>query len=275
MKAYVIAEAGSCHDGDFRKASALVRAAAKAGADAVKFQFYSNFAELASRRKVPDSYREIYRRYQMPVYWLDALASEARQQKIHFMASTYLPQDVAVVAPHVRHFKVASFEADARDLLRAHLPYVSDTRWLIISTGMIDSSQPSALGPIAMGEELNVLAAALRTLYCVSAYPAPVEALRLTNVRAHDGFSDHSNPAHVWTGALALAASISDPTFIIEAHLKLEETAADNPDAPHAMTPDQFNRYVANIRFAERCFQPGEGPHACEADMAQYRVTVP
>ena len=39
-KVYIIAEAGVNHNGDLKKAKKLVQEAKKAGADAVKFQYY-------------------------------------------------------------------------------------------------------------------------------------------------------------------------------------------------------------------------------------------
>jgi len=49
-RTFIIAEAGSTHDGDFLKAARLIEAARAAGADAVKFQFWSSAEPLATRR---------------------------------------------------------------------------------------------------------------------------------------------------------------------------------------------------------------------------------
>jgi len=269
VSTYVIAEAGCCHDGDLAKALGLAQAAADVGASAVKYQFWSDPDALADRRRVPSRYREIYRRYRVPAEWLRRLAAEASARRIDFMCTTYLPGDIATVAPFVRTFKVASFEAADAEFIRAHGAYLKDrTRDIIISLGM-GAQRPSIT--IVCGWRCAYL-------LCVSAYPAPVGALNLARLHcgddddeaaSYDGFSDHSDPALTWTGALAVAAGAR----IVEAHLRLDGTDLLNPDAPHAMLPRQFADYVRHIRFAERCLGSSDaGMQPCETEMAQYRV---
>lgn len=267
-KTYVIAEAGSCHDGDFSKAHRLIEAARDAKADAVKFQYWSDPHALADRRRVPEHYRDIYRRYQVPQSWLGTLRQIAKHERLDFMCTAFLPKDVFELASKVDHFKIASFEAEALDLLDAHLPFIrkeDSDRMVIVSLGM-GAHIPSMPWADA---DLRLWLKALRVLHCVSAYPAPADALNLRNMKFAHGFSDHSDPALTWTGSLAVAAGAK----IVEAHLRLYETDPKNPDAPHAMTPEQFNNYVRHIRFAESCL--GEvtyAAHAAEAEMAQYKV---
>jgi sialic acid synthase SpsE len=118
-------------------------------------------------------------------------------------------------------------------------------------------------------------------LLCVSAYPAPVEALNLHRLRPchdssglccevrYDGFSDHTTPHLTVTGALAVAAGAQ----IIEAHVKAFTTDPKNPDAPHAMHPGQFAEYVTNIRLAETCLAGTEVQREkAERAMSAYRV---
>lgn len=263
----VIAELGSCHDNDVAMAIALVDAASDAGADVAKIQFWSDSDALADRRQVPDTYRDIYRHYRIPKAWLDKLRLECTLKRIKLGITTYLPADVAITGPLADYLKISSFESGARDLLDAHVPWVRMCP-LIISLGMGGRRQPYTQ---FYGKE--------RYLHCISAYPAPVESLNLATLWhgdyfSPDGFSDHSDPAFTWTGALAVAAGAK----IVEAHLKLVETDPKNPDAPHAMVPWQLREYIRNIRFAERCI--GRVPEShdvllCEEDMAAYRVRNP
>ena len=55
-KVYIIAEAGVNHNGDLKKAKALVKIAKKVGADAVKFQYYKT-ENLALKETPKTSYQ--------------------------------------------------------------------------------------------------------------------------------------------------------------------------------------------------------------------------
>lgn len=260
----VIEEAGSCHDGNFQKALSLVDVAADAGADAVKLQYWSDPDQLADRRRVPEYYREIYRKYTVPLFWLEYIAELCKSRDIAFALTAYLPQDVDTIAKYASILKIASFEAEAADIVAAYRPYRHRTdKQIIVSLGMGASRSLWLTEPTRN----------LKFLRCVSAYPAPHESLELSRLQSHlyDGLSDHTSPLLTYTGALAVAAGAE----VIEAHVKLPTTNVENPDAPHAMTPLQFIEYVRNIRFAEQCV--GDTPHLlepleCEMAMAQYRV---
>lgn len=250
-RTFVIAECASAHDGDLSKAKRLIDAAVVAGADAAKFQFWSSADRLADRRDVPPDYREIYRRYQIPREWLTVLSSYCGG-RIEFMATTYLPEDIPVVLPHVHRLKVASFESKDHAFLEAH---AATGRQTLVSTGMSDERQWHFAGIVP--------------LHCVSAYPAPIEATNLLVLRQEGllGLSDHSRAVDM--GALAVAAG----AWFVEAHVRLDDTSPHNPDFAVAFSPAEFNEYVRLIRRAERIMGDGvKRPQPCEAPMLAYRV---
>jgi N,N'-diacetyllegionaminate synthase len=258
-RTFIIAEAGSCHDGSLEKALRLVDVANACFADAVKFQFWSDPDKLTRRRHAP-SYLGIYRRYQLPAAWLPELAHRATQIGIEFMCTTYLPEDVAIVAPFVRRFKVASFEALDADFIRAHERFQKP---LLVSTGMLDER-----------EELNLYrpaVARMELLHCVSAYPAPIEELNLSLLRCpwYAGLSDHSR--HLVTGAVAVACGAR----ILETHVRLSDTDPENPDYLTAFSPYELTEYIQNVRDAEQMFGDlNKRAMPSEAAMAKYRVNA-
>jgi len=263
MRTYIIAEAGSCHDGDLQKAKALIRAAREAGADAVKFQFWSSAETLAQRRRTGPTYQAIYAKYQMPQGWLPILADEARRAGVGFLCTTYFASDIEVVAPYVSRFKVASFEAQDEAFLLAHLGFGKP---LIVSTGMMRRREwkPTMLGNID-----------ITWLHCVSAYPCPdqeanIAAIRLMRVMWDKvGYSDHTES--LASGAIAVACG----AVVLEKHLRLNETDPGNPDYATALDPLEFGDYVDLVRQAEVLLGDGrKEPQAAEAAMAPYRVKV-
>src|SRR4051812_10924307 len=87
---YVIAEAGSNHDGSLDQGLALIDAAAAAGVDAVKFQAIQ-YDELWVRELETREHREFYTAIELPEAWLPRLAARAASKGIHFLCSpTYL-----------------------------------------------------------------------------------------------------------------------------------------------------------------------------------------
>lgn len=267
METVIIGEIGACHDGRLDKALEMVRDVAAVGADYAKGQFWSSADRLAERRRSGDQYRDIYRHYQMPEAWLPVLKAECDANGIGWMCTSYLPEDIAVVEPYVDHFKVASFEAADLDFIRAHYRFTQNSnRWLIVSTGL---QGDDTLEPL-MAE--RVLEPSLKLLHCVSAYPAPPESLALRQIQSmrFDGFSDHAASEWIASGAVAVALGAK----ILEVHIRPATMDEQNPDAPHALLPGQFRRYVEHVRLAEAAIgeEPWRRHNPAEDAMRQYKV---
>lgn len=267
MSVTVVVEPGACHDGSLDKAKRLIDEAVHCGADAIKWQYWSSSRALAGRRGAGDRYFDTYTRYAMPRRWLFDLLNYAGT-RIDTMCSVYLPEDAAVVAPYVRWLKVASFEAQDDALLAA---VVATGKPFVVSTGMQNLVEVRQLR-----NRLEDSGSDYRLLHCVSAYPAPKDALHLSVLQergvgyVYDGYSDHSAPEVTISGAIAVAAGAD----VIEAHLRLGSTGKANPDRPHAMTPTQFAEYVQHIRDAEIMLGTCEkAEQVVEAAMATYKVT--
>lgn len=248
MSVFIIAEAGSSHDNDLQKAYRLIDAAKECGADAVKFQWTSSGEKLAFRRGLGAAASSMYSTFlEKPMGWICSLKVHADKVGIEFMVTTYLCEDIAVIAPLVKRFKISAFEATWDQFVSHHAPYERQT---------IISSNP---GQYVNGFE------GCKFLHCISEYPTPVDRLKLGLIRGqcNDGLSDHTTST--LTGALAVAAGAT----IIEKHIRLQSTFGDNPDYGHSLIADcshlsaycpeldwigvgHFKEYVRNIREAER-----------------------
>jgi N,N'-diacetyllegionaminate synthase len=255
----------------------LIEDAKAVKADAVKFQWTSNAAAMALRRGSAkrDGYDAIYRQQlQWPHEWHEELALHCEAADLDYLCTVYLKEDIGVVAPHVKKFKVSSFEAQDFDFFLAHSEWASPSQPVLISTGMCSTFDINRL-------RLHCLTAqglvnSVKLLHCVSAYPTPFNELNLSVLRGPKttdgslvGFSDHSDPTLTHTGALAVAAGAE----IVEAHLRNDDTNPDNPDYDHAMTTAQFLSYVAQIRMVEVALGSGfKGRQPCEEPMIKYRV---
>lgn len=273
---YIIAEAGSCGDALLPQMLCMIDDAKRSGADAVKFQWTSNptLMSLQRGKAFENGYVEVYGKYlQWPSWWHSVLALHAKDVGVDYLCTVYLDDDIAIVADHVSRFKVSSFEATDCSFIQAHREFVTKKRDLLISTGMCSSKDLDVLMRTCICT--SGLVPYVRFLHCTSSYPSPVDQLNLSAIRSHgeaweiSGYSDHSNPTLTHTGALAVASGAT----IVEAHLRHQVTEDENPDRNHAMTVDQFTKYVEQIREAEQALGSGvKESQECEKPMTQYRV---
>jgi N-acetylneuraminate synthase len=260
MSVLVIAECGSCwRIGPAEKhlafANRMIRLAAAAGANAVKFQWTSDPGAMEQRRKVPSGTYEILA---WPAAWLKFLATAATAAGLEFLCTVFLPQDVHIVKDYVTRMKIAS------------LDYLSEQMW----KEMESYPHPIIASVGATTEEEAVSMSAYQgpkdaVLMCTAAYPAPLESLNLRTIKTiFDGLSDHSGD--LITGAVAVGAGAK----IVEVHVRLDETPKSNPDYPHALSPTAFFRYVENVRKAERMMGDGRKKiELCETPLLKHRVT--
>src|SRR3954454_473012 len=109
---FVIAEAGSNHDGRLSQALELIDIAAASGADAVKFQLF-RAAELyppncgvVDTPAGPRDFYELLSTLELPPEWLPQLKARADERGIMFLASPFderaLDQLVAVGVPALK-----------------------------------------------------------------------------------------------------------------------------------------------------------------------------
>jgi sialic acid synthase SpsE len=263
-KTFIIAEAACTWlHGGLEAAYRSIRAAKECGADAWKTQWTSDPSEMARRRSLGErglgaaSMRFIelaskYRRLAWDPSWHDPLSGWCKDVGIEYICTTFIPKDVALVAPHVRRFKVAAFECGDREFIDSHFSDGVD-RHVIVSVN------PGRVALHNLG--------AINRLHCISKYPTKLEDLGLASVDFNmwDGLSDHTTST--LTGAVAVGAGAR----IIEKHVRLSDTPGDDPDYGHSLRCDwmqgvqylcpggvppsqdtEFGKYVANIREAER-----------------------
>lgn len=270
LPAYVIAEAGVNHNGQLDAALQLVQAAAKAGADAVKFQVFRarSLATAAARTATYQGHsngnqRDMLRALELEDDALARLQAACREVNVEFLATPFSPDDVERLARlGVRAIKIASTDIDNVPLLRAA---ASLDVPLIISTGAAEQAEIAACVDWLRSQSLDVRTA---LLHCVSAYPTPPAHANLRAIRALRetfgllaGYSDHT--LSVDSGAWAVAAGAR----IIEKHLTLDTRAA-GPDHPASLEPADLARYIERIRQAEIFLGSGQlGMSAVQADV--------
>jgi N,N'-diacetyllegionaminate synthase len=238
----IIAEIGNNHEGDLDTARELVRAAAGAGAHAVKLQAIEP-AELVG----PEDTARLaqLRRFQLTPEQFAELAALAHSLGIGFVCTPFSLGAVGWLEPVVDAFKVASGDNDYLALLER---IGATGRPTIVSAGMT--------GVQGLARARRVLHDAgggeFAALHCVSAYPTPPEAARLATIPvlarelgATIGYSDHTIGVQACLAAVALGARI------LEKHFTLRHDFSDFRDHQLSSEPAELQELVERVAEVE------------------------
>lgn len=263
---YIIAEAGSNHNGNFDLAKKLIDISADAGADSVKFQIfraeeiYSKFTPEFTSMKGQNVYNLI-QKLETPREWIPRLARYCNKKKIHFLATPFDFDAVDALKKYVPGFKIASFEIGDLELLS----YAADTQKpMIISTGMASLGEiEDALKAIrSTGNDQIII------LHCNSLYPTPTELVNLGAMKTLKeafkipvGFSDHTLGIHIPVAAAALGACV------IEKHITISRDM-EGPDHSFAIEPPELDALVSSVRDVSLAFGNGIKERSAAEDEA-------
>lgn len=253
--AFIIAELSANHNGSLETALETVRAAKRAGADAIKLQTYT--ADTITLKSTKEDFKihgtiwdgkylhDLYQEAYTPWEWHKVIFDEAKRVGLICFSS---PFDISAVdfleTLDVPAYKIASFEIT--DIPLIHYT-ASKGKPIIISTG------------IAEYEDIELAVETCRKagndqialLKCTSSYPAPIEEanMRMVQKLADDfnvitGLSDHT------MGSIVPIVSVCFGAKIIEKHFILDRSIG-GPDASFSMNELEFKEMVDAVRKAE------------------------
>jgi pseudaminic acid synthase len=255
--AFVIAEMSGNHGHNYARAEAIVRAAATAGADAVKLQTYTADTitldcdnEYFTIKDGPWAGRNLYDLYEeahTPWGWQTRLKTLGDSLGVEVFSTPFDPTSIDFLEQElgVNLYKIASFELVDLPLIRQ---VAATGKPIIMSTGMATADEIAEA--VAAAKEAGCSEIAL--LKCTSAYPAPAEEMNLRTIPdlagrfdVPVGLSDHTLGISVPVAAVAIGASI------IEKHLTLSR-AEPGPDSAFSLEPEEFKAMVEAVRVAEK-----------------------
>ena len=147
--AFIIAEAGSNHDGDLEQAKKLIDVAVEAGADAVKFQTFTadkiaartddEIMILGEEYDTADNLYDLYKGLELPREWQEELRDYAEEKGIIFLSTPFDYEAVDQLDElGMPAFKVASYECVDIPFLR----YIARKgKPILLSTGVGQSGR--------------------------------------------------------------------------------------------------------------------------------------
>lgn len=263
----IIAEIGANHEGNLDEAKRMIDAAARAGADAVKFQTYRADKIVAASEA---QRRAHFRRLELSDAEFQTLAQVALECGVLFLSTPFDVESVDLLDPLMPAFKIASGDVTATPLL-AHV--AGKGKPIVLSTGM--ASMEEIFEAIRVIEASSPLGfnAPLALLHCVSAYPTPDAQAHLNAIPyLRDrtgrpvGYSDHTLGIEACLAATALGARV------IEKHFTFDKAKTSMRDHQLSADPADLALMVKGIRRIEAMLgDAAKGPLEVEA---QHRVSM-
>lgn len=252
----IVAEMSANHNGKKETAIETVRAAKRAGADAVKLQTY-RADTITLRCDKPDFiinegsiwdgqyFYDLYEQAYTPWEWHEELFHVAKEEGLICFSSPFDKTAVDMLeALDCPVYKIASFEITDIPLIEYA---ASKHKPMVLATG------------IATEEDIQLAVEACRrmgnnditVLKCTSSYPAPVEEANLCMIRdlaerfqVKSGLSDHT------LGSVSPIVAVTQGASMIEKHFILNRSIG-GPDCSFSMEEKDFAQMVKDVRMAE------------------------
>ena len=252
----IIAEMSANHDCDIEIAKETIRAAKRAGADAIKMQTYT--PDTMTLNCQNDDFKvqggtlwdgrylhELYQKASLPWEWHKELFDLAKSEGLICFST---PFDISAVdfleELDCPIYKIASFEIADIPLIE----YVAKKQKpIIMSTGIANYEDIK----LAIETCRNVGNNDITILKCTSSYPAPINEANLKMMKRFSddfevkvGLSDHT------MGNLLPILSIAMGATVIEKHFKLNDNVG-GADASFSINEKDFKNLVDQVRLAE------------------------
>ena len=260
-KTFIVAEMSANHNGKLSRAIKIIKAAKRAGADAIKLQtfkpetitlnsqkkdFVMSHLSKKNKWKKYKTFYKIYEKATTPWSWHKKLFSIAKKSKLEIFSSPFDETAVDFLEKlNCQAYKIASPEITHIPLLEK----VAKTKKpIIISTGLalIDDIE-IAIKTIKRFNNSKII-----LLKCNTAYPSPLDEGNLLNINylakkfnVLVGYSDHTISNTSSVAAVAIGA------VMIEKHLNLND-GKKTLDSFFSSSEKNLKKLVDEIRIVEK-----------------------
>jgi sialic acid synthase SpsE len=244
-KIFIVAEIGNNHEGNYSLAKKLIKQAAKAGANAVKFQTFipESYVLSSDKKRIQQ-----LKKFQLSIKQFKNLSVYANKLKLIFFSTPFDIESAKKLNEFQSIFKISSGDNNFFKLIET---VASFNKPLIISTGFADLKLVQKIYSKVMSiwkqkKANNKLA----FLHCVSSYPVDLKdsnigailTLKKTFKDCIIGYSDHTIGCKAATYSAILGAKI------IEKHFTLNKNYSKFRDHKISADPLEFKNLVKNVR---------------------------
>ena len=257
---YFIADISANHDGKLERAKSLIHLAARAGADAAKFQnfrasrivsargFGSLGGKLSHQATWKKSVYEVYEDATLPWEWTGVLKAECDAVGIEYFSTPYDFEAVDMLDPYVSMYKLGSGDITWLEMIRR---VACKGKPVLLSTGASDIGEVQRAVQTVQRVNTQLVLMQCNTNY--SASPVNLVHVNLNVLKTYRtvfpdtvlGLSDHTTGDVAVLGAVALGARVVEKHFT-------DDPTREGPDHRFSMTPETWQSMVERTRDLER-----------------------
>lgn len=262
---YFIADIAANHDGDLDRAIKLCELAAKAGADAAKFQnfrgpkivsdygFSHMNSQVSHQAKWKKSVTEVYDGASIPFEWTLHLGEACADLGIDYFSSPYDFEAIDMLDAFVPAYKIGSGDIT---WLESCLRMAHKGKPVLLATGASDIGDVQRCVDAILAVNPQLVLMQCNTNY--TADPGNFDHIHLNVLKTfHEmwpelvlGLSDHTHGHATVLGAVALGARVVEKHFT-------DDNSREGPDHAFAMNPETWADMVQNTRQLERAMGSG------------------
>lgn len=251
-KVYFVADIAANHDGSLDRAKRLIDQAAKAGANAAKFQHFrahlivsnKGFREIgkkiAHQATWSKSVVEVYKEAELPWKWTDELINTCKDNGIDFFSAPYDLEAIEYLEPKMPFFKIGSGDITWKESLAKVSKYGKP---IFLATGASDLED--------VKKAMNVLGRDRRDIVlmqCNTNYSTDTLKNRYSNISVLNefrrlfpnailGLSDHSKSHWSTLAAVVLGARVVEKHFT-------DDCSRTGPDHAFSLNPEEWQEMV-------------------------------
>ena len=238
----IIAELGSVHDGKFNIAKKLIRFAAEAGANVVKFQMHIADEETLENAPSPDYFKEetrfnYFKRTAFTFNEWKKLKKICQSYKVEFLCSPFSEKAVDIL----EKLKVDSYKVPSGELTNLSLLERLKNKKACLFIYRYEYCKEITIAT-------KLLKKTIHCQQCSPIYPCPLEQVGINvllemkkKYKCSIGFSDHT------LGFSASFAAAANGASVIEKHFTISRKMYGS-DAKNSMEPREFSFLSQNLK---------------------------
>ncbi len=258
-KTYFIADIAANHDGNLNRAKKLIRLAAKAGANAAKFQnfFAKNFIsdygfkrlgnKKSHQSKWKKSVYDVYKEAELPLEWTRELKKTCKKNGIDYFTAPYDLGVINFLNKFVAAWKVGSGDITFHENI---IKLAKTNKAILIATGASNLNEVKEVY-----RKVKQINKKIVIMQCNTNYTADKKNFSFINLNVLDvyrklfpkailGLSDHTHGSETVLGAVAKGVRVVEKHFT-------DNNRRVGPDHKFSMNPKTWQAMVDSTRNLE------------------------